>query len=59
GNNAAFYPRLNGQHYAYLLRQINWIRDGYRKNSDPTMVVKVNQLSAIELDAVADYLSRL
>ncbi len=59
GNNATFYPRLNGQHYAYLLRQINWIRAGYRKNSDPAMVAEVKQLSAEELDAVADYLSRL
>ncbi len=59
GSNAAFFPRLNGQHYAYLLRQINWIRAGYRKNSDPAMVTEVKQLSAEELDAVADYLSRL
>ncbi|MCP4493767.1 MAG: c-type cytochrome [Gammaproteobacteria bacterium] len=59
GNNAAFSPQLKGQHYAYLLRQIKWIRAGYRKNSDPAMVAEVGQLSAEQLDAVADYLSRL
>ncbi|MCP4186015.1 MAG: c-type cytochrome [Gammaproteobacteria bacterium] len=59
GNNAAFSPRLKGQHYAYLLRQISWIRAGYRKNSSPVMVTEVKQLSEKELDAVADYLSRL
>lgn len=59
GDNAAFFPRLKGQHYAYLLRQTKWIRDGYRQNSNPTMVEQVRQLSDDELDAVADYLSRL
>jgi cytochrome c553 len=59
GNNDAFYPSLKGQHHAYLLRQLNWIKDGYRKNSDPVMVAAVKTLSAEELDAVADYLSRL
>ena len=59
GDNARFYPRLDGQHFAYLRRQINWIRDGYRKNSNPAMVIEVKQLSENELNAVADYLSRL
>jgi cytochrome c553 len=59
GNNDAFYPSLKGQHYHYLLRQLKWIRDGYRKNSNPLMVTKVKSLSDEELDAIADYLSRL
>ena len=59
GNNDAFYPGLKGQHYHYLLRQLKWIRDGYRQNSDPLMVTKVKSLSDEELDAIADYLSRL
>jgi len=59
GNNDAFFPRLKGQHYAYLLRQLKWIRDGYRKNANPAMVAEVKTLSDEELDAAADYLSRL
>ncbi len=59
GNNEAFFPSLKGQHHAYLLRQLKWIRDGYRKNSNPAMVAEVKALSDKELDAVADYLSRL
>lgn len=59
GNNDAFYPSLKGQHYDYLLRQLKWIRDGYRKNSNLLMVSKVKPLSDEELDAIADYLSRL
>ncbi|MFK5950729.1 MAG: c-type cytochrome [Methylococcales bacterium] len=59
GNNDAFFPRLSGQHHAYLLRQLKWIRDGYRKNSNPQMVDEVKNLTDADLDAVADYLSRL
>ena len=59
GNNDAVYPKLRGQHYAYLLRQLKWIRDGYRKNVNPVMVTKVKPLTDKELDAVADYLSHL
>ena len=59
GNNEAFFPSLNGQHYAYLLRQLKWIRDGYRKNANEAMVKEVKALSDDDLDAVADYLSRL
>ena len=59
GNNDAFFPKLKGQHHAYLLRQLKWIRDGYRKNSSPAMVIEVKALNDSQLDAVADYLSRI
>ncbi len=59
GNNENFYPRLKGQHYAYLLRQLEWIGNGYRKNANPIMIAQVKTLSKAELSAVADYLSRL
>jgi cytochrome c553 len=59
GSDNAFYPSLQGQHQAYLLRQLKWIRDGYRKNANPLMVTKVKALSDNDLYAVADYLSRL
>ncbi|MCK4834194.1 MAG: c-type cytochrome, partial [Gammaproteobacteria bacterium] len=59
GNNDAFFPSLKGQHHAYLYRQLQWIRDGYRKNANAVMVEQVKALSDEELEAVADYLSRL
>jgi cytochrome c553 len=59
GNNDAFFPSLKGQHHAYLLRQLKWIREGYRKNANEVMVNEVKALSDEQLDAVADYLSRL
>jgi len=59
GSNEAFFPSLKGQHEAYLWRQLIWIRDGYRKNANPVMVSEIKAMSDEELDAVADYLSRL
>jgi len=59
GNNEAFFPKLQGQHHAYLVRQLKWIRDGYRKNSNELMVKELKNLSDNELNAVADYISRL
>ncbi len=59
GNAQAFYPKLKRQHYAYLLRHMKWIQDGYRKNSDPLMVDVIKPLQQNELEAIADYLSRL
>jgi len=59
GSNDTFFPKLQGQHHAYLLRQLRWIRDGYRKNSNKLMVTELKGLSDSDLSAVADYLSRL
>lgn len=59
GNDEGFIPKLKGQHYVYLLRQIQWIANGNRKNSNPVMAELVKKLSAEDMDAVADYVSRL
>ncbi|TNF36835.1 MAG: c-type cytochrome, partial [Gammaproteobacteria bacterium] len=45
GNDAGFIPKLRGQHYSYLLRQIQWISNGFRKNSNPAMVQQVKTMS--------------
>lgn len=52
-------PKLKGQHYAYLLRRMQWIGSGNKKNSKPIMVLRMKSLSANEMEAVADYMSRL
>jgi cytochrome c553 len=58
GNAKLFYPRLSNQHYPYLVRELRWIRDGIRKNSDPAMVQILQKFSNYDINAVADYLSR-
>ncbi len=59
GDNARFFPRIQGQHYKYLLRQFRWIHDRERLNSHPDMVHRINILSDEEAQAVVDYVSRL
>jgi len=59
GDPHRFYPRIAGQHYRYLLRESQLIRDGKRKNANPDMVKAIRNYSDAEIDAVADYMSRL
>ena len=59
GNAAAFFPRIQGQHYAYLLRQLQWIRDGRRKNANPAMLALIKDMDDKSLSAIADYTSRI
>jgi cytochrome c553 len=55
----AFHPMLAAQHYRYLLREMQLIRDGHRGNSNPAMVQLVKGYPLADFEAVADYLSRL
>jgi len=59
GNAAAFFPRIQGQHYAYLLRQLQWIRDGLRKNANAAMLALIKDMDDKTLSAIADYTSRI
>jgi len=59
GNNERAYPRLHGQHYQYLLRQMLWIQNGKRRNADQTMVKQIHNFSGRDINAVIDYTSRL
>jgi len=59
GSNEKFYPRIHGQHYNYLVRQFQWIRDGKRRNANPDMVKQIAGFSDEDMDAVLDYVSRL
>lgn len=59
GDAEKFYPVTAGQHYRYLLRQIEAIRNGSRRNANPDMVKSVKDYSSRDMDAVADYLSRI
>ncbi len=59
GSNEKFYPRIHGQHYNYLVRQFEWIRDGKRRNANPDMVQQIAEFSDADMKAVLDYVSRL
>lgn len=53
-----FFPRIQGQHYKYLLRQFEWIRDGKRRNANPDMVKQIAGFSDDDMIAVMDFVSR-
>lgn len=59
GDGDDFYPRVSGQHYAYLLRESKNIRDGVRRNSNPDMVDVIEDYTNEDIAVVADYMSRL
>jgi cytochrome c553 len=52
-------PLIQGQHYLYLVRQFEWIRDGKRRNADPEMVEQIKFFTDRDVAAVMDYTSRL
>jgi cytochrome c553 len=58
GDATLFYPMLAAQHYKYLLREVKFIRDGDRRNSNPDMVSVIKPYSSAELEAVADYMAQ-
>ncbi|MGA7979039.1 MAG: c-type cytochrome [Chromatiaceae bacterium] len=58
GNAEKFYPRINGQHYKYMLRQFEWIRDGKRRNANPDMVAQIKNFSDKDMKAVINYVSQ-
>jgi len=59
GNNDHFYPRIQGQHYEYLLRQFKWIYRKERTNVQPGMVRAILDFTERDTRAVIDYISRL
>jgi cytochrome c553 len=58
GDGEKFYPRLSGQHFKYLVREMTYIRDGQRRNANPKMVEQIKSYSNADIEAVADYASR-
>ena len=52
-------PLIQAQHFRYLVRQFQRIKDGQRRNADPGMVAQIQVLSGEETQAVLDYVSRL
>ena len=59
GKDDKFYPKIQGQHYAYMMRQFEWIRDGKRRNANPDMVEQIKNFSDKDMQMVINYVSRL
>lgn len=59
GKAAKFYPRLEGQHYKYMLRQFGWIRDGKRRNANPEMMKQIKGFTDEQEKMVINWVSRI
>ena len=59
GDDEKFYPRIQGQHYEYLLRQLKWIQSGKRRNANQIMMRKINRMKDEDFELLADYISRI
>ncbi|MBF0109671.1 MAG: c-type cytochrome [Magnetococcales bacterium] len=58
GKAEQYYPLIQGQHYEYMVRQYQWIRDGRRRNAHPMMVEQIQGYSQRDIAAVMDFVSR-
>ncbi len=59
GSAEKFYPKIQGQHYKYMMRQFEWIRDGKRRNANPDMVKQIKGFSNKDMQMVINYVSRI
>lgn len=59
GDNEKRIPRIQAQHYNYLVTQFELIRDGKRRNADPEMVAQIKAFEERDIYAVMDYVARL
>lgn len=53
-----FFPLIQGQHYKYIMRQFEWIRDGKRRNANPDMVKQIAGFSDEDMAHVMNFVSR-
>ncbi len=53
------YPAIHGQHYNYILRQLIWIQNGKRRNSNKEMVKVIGTFDNRDFKAISDYVSRM
>lgn len=59
GDVEGFVPSLRNQHYGYLVDQMHKLGDGRRHNVDENLVRFLHSFDEQDMNATADYLSRL
>lgn len=59
GDNEKVIPRIQAQHFGYLVTQFEMIQDGRRRNANPEMVAQIKNFKERDMLAVLDYVSRL
>lgn len=60
GNPASKYPRVSGQHAAYIVKQLKDFKSQARNNDDSSMMRSIaKRMTDEEMEAVAEYMSGL
>jgi cytochrome c553 len=59
GSADAFVPRIQAQHFNYLVQQFEWIQEGKRRNANAEMAAQIKGFDEKQMHAVLDYVSRL
>ncbi len=59
GKAKEFYPRIQGQHYNYMVRQFEMMRDGSRRNANPYMLHKIEDISPKDAQMIVNYVSHI
>jgi cytochrome c553 len=59
GDGDGFVPSLRNQHYPYLVNQLHKLAEGRRHNVDDELVRFLRNFDDRDIEATADYLSRL
>ncbi len=59
GSEEKFFPKIQGQHYKYMLRQFEWIRDGKRRNANPDMVKQIKNFTDEDMKNVIAYVASI
>jgi cytochrome c553 len=59
GNAQGPIPAVGGQNYTYLLNQLNGFAVGHRAKVESDLLTAVRSLSANDMKAVADFISRM
>ena len=59
GSEEKFFPKIQGQHYLYMLRQFRWIRDGKRRNANPDMVKQIKGFTEQDMKDVIGYVASI
>jgi cytochrome c553 len=59
GDLSKLHPKIHGQHYKYLLRQLEWMQEGKRRSVNHNMLKDINSFTADEIAHVANYVSHL
>ena len=60
GNPASRYPRVSGQHAAYIVKQLKDFKSAARNNDDSSIMRSIaKRMTDEEMEAVAEYMSGL